>query len=439
MLVVLGGVCFRLTSYGDLQLSIATLDTDSYMQSSHAPVLSWQAFIGQRLFTTNLLYRFARAGDCPVQALSNPALGKESRRKAQSCFESVVLVQTLFSVLGWGLLILSVSSELRSNFSRLAAAIVLTAFAFTPQIADWDSILASEAITFSLFAASLGLVIQAPRSIRAAGKNGGPSTARIALTLLATVTLALWSLARDSNVYTLLIFCLMALPFVVLGHPRRMATAAGIFALLAVCLIGLVSSMQSGRWRTPLTGAFEEFIQPYPARVQGLQNLGMPSPTSSTYAQWFDQHGETTYVLFLLTHPGFVANTIINHTGSLFANNNQPYFKTPDLPARNAALSIGDLVHSRSSSVLVVDVLIVLAFGLIAARLREPNLVGWTWILVWLLISAIATLVLTFFADPVGVERHVVFSLVLFRLLMWLGLLVLIDVAARPGKESADT
>lgn len=437
VLVVLGGVWFRLSSYGDLRLSIATLDTDSYMRSSQAPILSWQAFTSERLFTTNLLYALAEARNCPVQALSNPALGHESHRKVQSCFESVVLIQTLLSALGWGVLILAVASALSSTFAKVAAAVILTAFAFAPQIADWDSILTSEAITFSLFAASLGLVILTLRNLHSAGENSRPRTARIALTILAAITLALWSLVRDSNVYTLLIFCLMALPFVVLRQPLRLAAAVGILALLVVCLIGFVSSMQSGRWKTPLAGAFEEFIGPYPARVQALQSQGMPSPTSPTYAQWFDHRGETTYVLFLLTHPGFVANTIMDHMGSLFANNNQPYFKTPTLPARKAALSIGDLLHSRSSSVLVVDALIVLALGLSAARLREPNIAAWAWILFWLLISASATLVLAFFADPVGVERHVVYSLVLFRLLMWLAILVLTDFATRPGKESA--
>lgn len=50
---------------------------------------------------------------------------------------------------------------------------------------------------------------------------------------------------------------------------------------------------------------------------------------------------------------------------------------------------------------------------------------------------SITGLQLTYFADPVGGERHVVFAVMLFSLLVWLGLLVLMDAAGRQAKESA--
>ena len=75
ILILIAAVWFRLTAYGDLRLSIATLDTQSYMDASRVPLLSWQGFTAQRLFGTNVLYRLAGATDCKVQALSVPAVG----------------------------------------------------------------------------------------------------------------------------------------------------------------------------------------------------------------------------------------------------------------------------------------------------------------------------------------------------------------------------
>ena len=52
---------------------------------------------------------------------------------------------------------------------------------------------------------------------------------------------------------------------------------------------------------------------------------------------------------------------------------------------------------------------------------------------------SIATVLPAFFADPIGVERHMAFASLLLRLQMRPGLLVLIDLAARPRQENAGT
>lgn len=85
----------------------------------------------------------------------------------------------------------------------------------------------------------------------------------------------------------------------------------------------------------------------------------------------------------------------------------------------------------------MVGLLATLELIFVGLRTRRRRILAWAWLLSWLLLSGLLTAVLTFFADPVGVERHVLFSLVLLRLLMWLGLLVLIDLAATQQTAAA--
>jgi hypothetical protein len=437
ILILIAAVWFRLTAYGDLRLSIATLDTQSYMDASRVPLLSWQSFTAERLFGTNLLYRFAGAMDCKVQVLSVPAVGKESHRQDQTCFEALVLTQTLLSVAGWGLFILGFAKAMTDWFSKIAAAIVLSMFAFVPQIADWDSILSSESLSFSLFALALGFLLLAGRRLRSTSTGRNAPNGSYSLAVGGLISLALWSLARDPNVYPVLLFCLMALAAVLLFRARANIAVAGLVCLLGVSIFGLISSMQSDRWRIPISGAYGDFVLSDPARVQELQRLGMPDPSSDIFRSWFDRHGATSYALILLSHPRFVASTIFNNLDYLFSNNNQPYFKTAELPARNLALQIGDWVQVRSSAVVLVGLLATLGLIVVGLRTRSRRILAWGWLMSWLLLSGLLTAILTFFADPVGVERHVLFSLVLLRLLMWMGLLVLIDLATTQQPASS--
>jgi hypothetical protein len=436
ILIVLAAVWFRLTAYGDLRLSIATLDTQSYMDASRAQIFSWQAFITERLFTTNVLYRLAGAANCQIQAMSVPAIGKESHRRDQACFAAIVLTQTLLSVVGWGLFIFAFATAMIDRFTRIASAATLSVFAFVPQIADWDSILNSQSLAFSLFALALGFVLLVIHRLQPNGAERNPSRSTQAFAVGCLVSLALWSLVRDPNVYPVLLFCLMALVIVLLSRPRAKAAMIGLVCLLAVCVVGLVSSMQSGRWKVPLSGAYGDFVLSDPARVQELQKLGMPDPASAEFQSWFDQHGASSYALLLLSHPRFVAATVFDNLNYLFSDNNQPYFKTPDLPLRNFALQVGDWVHARSSAVILAALLTLLGLVFAGIRTRSRDILMWAWFLGWLLISGLSTAVLTFIADPAGVERHVLFSLVLLRLLMWMGLLVLMDLLAARRTEA---
>lgn len=425
--IVLAGVCFRLTAYGDLRLSVGTMDTDSYQQSARVSPFSWAAFTGQRLYSTNLLYRIANAHDCPVGRLSAPATGKETQRALQDCFDGIVVTQAVLSVLGWAALIGSVASMLSSGWLKIASALILTTFAFVPQVADWDSILSSESLTFSMFALSLAFIIQALRSW---ARDGGPSSWRRAtvFSMAATASLAVWTFTRDANVYTTLILGAEAVVMLA-GAKSHRAALAGL-AVGAFCLsaIAFASAAQSERWKTPLGDAMEEYVLPYPARVASLQRLGMPTPGSTEYQAWFDRQGPAAYAAFLLSHPGFLAVTITPRINAIFAENNQPYFKATGLSARDVGLQVGDIVHAKSSAIPLLDAILVLALLIRAIRRRTTESWPAAGLTLWLLLSATTTFVIAFFADPIGVERHVLFALTVFRLLSWIVLFLVGDI-----------
>jgi hypothetical protein len=78
--ILAGMIIVRVTSYGDLNLSVANADTKSYIEGGTAPVVSKGMLTKNRLFTTNLLYHLTNVQKCEIQAVSYPALGKEVYR-----------------------------------------------------------------------------------------------------------------------------------------------------------------------------------------------------------------------------------------------------------------------------------------------------------------------------------------------------------------------
>ena len=92
--------------------------------------------------------------------MSYPAIGTETYREIQPCFDRIVFFQNIVSIIAWSILALVVSKRLSGGYEKILAVFLITAFGFTPAIADWDSILGSESLTFSLFAVSIALVVE---------------------------------------------------------------------------------------------------------------------------------------------------------------------------------------------------------------------------------------------------------------------------------------
>ncbi len=429
--VILAGMIYvRLTSYGDLNLSVGNGDTKSYIDGGAAPLFAKDMLTRSRLLTTNLLYHFADVQDCELDVVSYPAIQTETYRGFQPCFDKIALFQNILAVIAWGLLAWVVSKRLNGGYEKLLAALLITAFGFTPAIADWDSILGSESLTFSLFAISLALVIEIC-FLTAAGKFSSFIAA------LTVVALTLWAFTRDANIYTLLVLLVMfALSAIVMSKVRKNKTLLiSIAVLLVVVLVGLQSAMLSRRWEVPLDNVYNDLLLPHPARVEFLQGLGMPNPKSAAYHEWFIKHAPRAYARFLLAHPGYTVTALTSELGGIFSENTQPYFFSEDTLAHRALVTANDLLHPKTYLFFVLDILLMAGLFFPAFRKKNAIHAGWLWLMTWLFLSASLTMGVGFFADSIGVTRHTMFAVEMFRLMFWLFVLILLDQANRGEAE----
>jgi hypothetical protein len=433
VLLILSGMTFlRLTSYGDLRLSVANGDTDSYIQGGAAPLFSTDMLTRPRLFTTNLFYYLANVQECEIHAISYPAIQTETHRGIQPCFDRIVVFQNILSCFAWSMLAWVVSKRLSGGYEKLLAAILIPAFGFAPAIADWDSVLGSESLTFSLFAISLALVIETCFLI---GKEKFPSI----VVALAVVTLGFWAFTRDANIYTvgtLLGVSIITVVFIP-KFRRDKKLLISIAAILVITVVGLQSAMLSRRWQVPLTNVFNDLLLPYPARVEFLQGMGMPDPNSVTYSEWFVEQAPRVYARFLLSHIGYTLSAFTKEISGIFAENTQPYFYTDETFARVVLTTANDILHPKTHLIFVLNILLVAGMSFAAFRRRNQRFLRWFWIGMWLFVSALLTMGVGFFADSIGVTRHTMFAVEMFRLMTWLFILILLDHANRADPMEA--
>jgi len=356
-IVVAGMIFIRLTSYGDLSLSVANGDTETYVQGGTAPLFSKDMLTKSRLFTTNLLYYLADVQECEIKAISYPALRTETYRAIQPCFDAIVFFQNIVSVIAWSLLALVVSKRLNGGYEKILAAVLITAFGFTPTIADWDSVLSSESLTFSLFAINIALITEIGFH---AAKDTGSSKYSTFIKVLATLTLALWAFTRDANIYTLAILLVISIFILIIPafreNKKLLVFIAGIFL---ITVVGLQSAMLSRRWEIPLANVFNDLLLPHPARVEFMQNLGMPDPTSATYQEWFIENAPRAYARFLLSHPGYTLTSFTSELGGIFSENIQPYFYSDQTPTRLTLMAVNDMLHPKTHLIFFLDILLM--------------------------------------------------------------------------------
>ncbi len=432
ILILLFAAGLRILAYGDFRLSVGNNDTASYIRSAASPLFSWKLFTGERLFTTNLLYKFAKDPvKCPLIANSNPAAGVEINRQIQPCFENITLLQNILAILAWSLLAWTTSRWLNSRFLKIIGSSLIIAFAFTPQIAEWDFILSPESLTFSLFAISLSILLEIGFQ---AAQNADLSDSRYVRFLVTgwLVVFIFWVFIRDVHLYPAIItaaFLLSILLFKKFRKSKLVVIPAAI--LIGIFLLGSISAKVSLRaTHYPLEHAFDAYIFPYQARVEFMKSFGMPDRKSEEFQAWFDANATSKFGLFLVSHPRFVLTTLWENTSYFASDFEQPYFKTDDVRWRDVLLKIGQFLHPETIAIYLIDLLILLAFAIKAAQYREPSIFVWTWLAAWFFICAVITLLPSFFGDTFGTRRHIFPSVEMFRLFLWIFLLPHLDRAA---------
>jgi hypothetical protein len=421
VLLVIG----RIKLYGDPHLSVPMRDTDSFVLSSEVPIFSWEAISGRRLFTTNLLYKIFT----PPEGYPNVEASVDtSWRRKYPGFGNIALFQSVASIIGWGFLAISLSTKLKNTLLKILSTVLILLFGFSPQVADWDSVLSAEALTFSFFALSFGLLIWLFLNVFEHKKNNPRITA---LAILWFIIFFLWTFVRDTNLYALFVTLVMLfISWIAFREYRRTQILVVIGIALLISLgLGLTSSMKSERSNIQIEHSISKYILPYPARTEFMYNLGMPSPESSEFEVWFDKYAPRSYMLFLIAHPGFTLSYFFHGTYVAFDPYLQSYFRAPQLQWRTHLINIGGILHPDNIAwVIAVLLLFVLWLHTISNKSENHVSKAWTWITTWLFMVGSSTMFISIFGDTVALHRHAIFSTTVLRLLMWILIIVLSDL-----------
>ncbi len=444
LLVFAIGIFLRGTWYGDLRLSTANAETDSYINSSRAPIFSWGMFAGQRLFTTNLIFKVANdPANCPIISYSLPGLGEEGKREVQPCFDKIALLQNYLSIFGWCFLGWMVASKLSNPLIRIFSATAIMLFGFTPQIAEWDSLLSPESLSLSLFAITLGIALELIFRVTKSEIPFKTSAEKLLLALLITVFL-LWVFVRDVHLYAIPITIILLTPLLLIKKFKATRALPVTLAILLITfLVGYASARDSLRaTRFPLMNSLDEYILPHPARVEFFQKFGMPEKEAESYFDapnyqaWADENAAKAYAIFLVTHPGFVITTLWENMDLLTGEYGQPYFITDEVKNRNFLLTLGEMVNPDSGVVYLLSLVILIVYFFQAmGKQYTAKLSAWAWLAICAYGIAAATLFISYFGDTAGLRRHIMPSVEMFRLFLWVFLLPFFDMAFNKTSE----
>jgi hypothetical protein len=422
--IILLAAVLRITLYGDPTVSIAGNDTLSYIESSQVPVFSSEMMTGRRLLTTNLLYKIFEPRD-GYQILANGSIAT-ARRVVQPGFTSIVITQLIFSILGWSLLALSVSENIKNPIMKIMSAVVIALFAFTPQMADWDGILMSESFTFSLFALQLAILTKLVFSI-----YKDPNLKISAYLIIWAIVYFLWTFLRDTNLFASFVTIGMIVILFFSIRYRKSKPLYSVLVFLTVILaVGLITSGNSTRSLIQIINIYNDDLLRSPASVSTLKELGMPAPDSAEYQVWFQKNSTKTLIKFMLIHPGYPTVKIIRDFPNAFTEIKQTYFKAPEsAQAREPLMILGNALHPENTTSFLLDLLLLVGLLLLAVKNANETSRPWAWLGVWLFLTASITLIPTILGDTWALNRHALFSTMIYRLFMWVFTIVVMDVA----------
>ncbi|MBK6791212.1 MAG: hypothetical protein IPG80_01425 [Anaerolineales bacterium] len=430
----------RLHWYGDLRLSIANGETHSYISASRAPLFSWKIFTGERMFTTSVLYKLANdTVACPSVAYSFPSSGTETPREISPCFDKIVLIQNLLAVFGWVILALAIIKRLNNGLIKFVAAITILLFGFTPQLAEWESALGPESLSFSLFSISLALAMELAFQL---SEKEIPFKSFYEKALLTSwlIVLFLWTFVRDVQLYGILVTFGLVASLLFIKKVRvtiQFKIAAAV--LLGIFILGYVSARDSFRAALPVINAIDEYIWPHPARVEFFKEYGMPDRDAPAYKEWADKYAFKAYGAFLATHPGFIVTTIWEYKDYFRSDFVQAYYPADDVKNRDILLLIGQIFHMENFSVYLLDLLLLLTLLIGAFQHQTIDKSAWAWLALWVFGIAAVTLLLSFLGDIYGTRRHVMPGVEWFRLFFWIFLMPVLDMSLNTGTKPKAT
>ena len=371
--------------------------------------------------------------------VSRSSLAGETQQLApQAGFEGIVIFQMVFSILAWCVLAWVVFFKIKTPGINLSAAALILIFAFSPQVADWDSILSSESLTFSLLALVLAFTILLIHRIAAGKFTATFSSGALLAAWLVSITL--WVFARDANVYLIPVTVGLLVLAGFLTYQKK--GALSLLGVAALYLIGIFILQQrtmniSMRWEKPFIANLIGNVLSYPSRVDYFIQKGMPySPELKDaikagvrhddytqfpdFMQWMKNGGYSAYTQFLISNPFWASLQVYNDLDGLFGSNIQPYFPNGPTSRPGWLVNIGNLFHPLSTTVIPVIILLSAVIFASAWRHREPGEIAWASFFIWLLLVEFLLLMVGYHGDFYSKDRHVLVPVLQMRLSFWM-------------------
>ncbi|CAG0980928.1 hypothetical protein ANAEL_01741 [Anaerolineales bacterium] len=424
LFIVAATAIVRIRVYGDPRLSIASNDTESYVKSSRAPLFSSEMMSGRRPLTTNLIYKALEAKE-GYKILANGSLSTIPRT-FQAGFERIAILQFVLSIIGWGFLAFIISEQVKNPLLKILSIVTITLFAHTPQMADWDSILMSESLTFSLFALQLAFLIKLVFSI-----HENPGSKMYVHGILWAVTYFLWTFLKDTNLFASFVTIGMVSVLLFSIKYRQSKLLYGVLAFVSLILIlGFVTSGKSTRSQIQLINIYRDDLLRSPAWISTLKELGMPEPESDEYQLWFKEKSAGTLLKFMFVHPSYPIIKVMRDFPQAFTEIQQTYFKAPEQgKTRLTLLLLGNALHPETATPFLLDFILFTGLIILATKNLGKTSRPWAWLGIWLFLTASFTLIPTILGDTWALNRHALFSTMVYRLFMWMFTIIITDIA----------
>jgi len=481
ILLVLSGALFRVRAYQD-SLSIGTADTNIFIVNCHFPTFSWEFFTSSRPLSVTLLYKLLEpSSGYQLTEVVWAWIGTAPDKVFQSGLDRITLFQSAFSILCWSLLAWTVTLHIRHFAIKIASVLLILTFAYSPQLADWDSVLMSESLSFSLFALLFALSIEL--FFRVYNERKKVHGLTYLLVGMWVVTFGLWVFSRDSNAYFLLYTLILLLGLLLIPVTRKFlplklsAVTSGL--LLIIFAFHNQSLRNSERWINPLLNNILKNVLPTPEFLEYFEKKGMPVSNElisfigsdgneegfwkiDPFMDWVRQQGYSTYTLFLIEHPVWSADRLFRNLDGMFVGNRQPYFRGTPVSTPLWMIPIGDILHPRSGWVAWIDLaLVVILFftssfsNMLLTKKRKGiskdidiapandnevhgrvGLIIWSLIYMWLFLGEVVLLFVSFHGDALGILRHTLVAVMPLRLTLWTMAMVIIDIGISIGRDN---
>lgn len=414
-------------------------DTTSYALTADMPIFSRAFWASSRPITIPLFYKlFGLRGE--VYTIAEPA------------FIRFTYFQGVISTISWVSLAAVLASALRALWLRLIAYPLVLFFAASVDVSQWDRMLLSESLSFSLLALFLACLIGYLSSWESF--EGWPMVVRLLFAAGFLLITGLYSLTRDLNAFFVLVTGLTLIGWAIYRRSPDIATQwirLGIgFLMLIVFAAQTYTAARGYRWFGPFRNIFyarileneravgyflEEGLPLKDEEIEDLRGLDredfmdyLEAPGAERTFLWLRSEGRSVYLSYLLTVPLETATAPFTEFRHMISPDSTEY-RNPVVSTPAWLIFISRVAHPDS---LILTVLLLLIPVLLLAGWSVSNkaIIDW-WLAPAVLVLAIYPLMfVVYHGDAIELERHAAQIALQSRLAAWMFILAVLEVIA---------